>query len=208
MAAIITPTERTRRTPDEGVRPRRWTRKEFCRAAELGLFRPEERLELLDGEIFEKMSPRPPHSVAVGTAGDVLAHAFGAGTHVRTEQPLVLNDESEPAPDIVVVPGKRSDYLRNHPTAGDALLVVEVADTSIRFDRGRKREAYARAGIREYWIVHLPRRQLVAHRDPSGSRYRSITIYREEEAITLLAAPHAPMRVGDLLPPASAVESV
>jgi Uma2 family endonuclease len=89
--------------PDTGIGPRRWTRDEYYRAAELGLFQPEERLELLDGEIIRKMTHNPPHAVAVGQAADVLAHAFGSGHHVRSQLPLILSDWSEPEPDAVVV---------------------------------------------------------------------------------------------------------
>ena len=194
-----------RALPEEPIRPRRWTRAEYYRAAELGLFGPEERLELLDGEIYAKMSPRkPPHSTAVGHAGDVLAGLFGPGFHARTEQPLILNDLGEPEPDIVIVPGARFDYQTEHPHAAAALLVVEVADTSLRFDRRTKGEAYARAGISDYWIVSLRKRQLELHRDPTGSRYRSITVLSEEDTVTPLAAPHTTLRVSDLLPPRSA----
>jgi Uma2 family endonuclease len=192
---------------DEGVRPRRWTRKEYYRAAELGLFRPGERLELLDGEIIDKMTQKPPHAVAVGQASDILAGAFGPTHHVRSQQPLILTPESEPEPDVVVVPGTRSDYLASHPRAVDARLVIEVSDTTLGFDRGRKRTAYARAGIPEYWIVNLVGRQVEVCRDPRGARYRSVTVYDEQQGITPLAAPEASVRAADLLPPQPAPEN-
>src|SRR5438445_8736808 len=91
--------------PDRGVRSRRWTRKEYYRAAELGLFRPDERLELLDGEIVRKMTQKPPHASVVARAAEILAQAFGPGIHVRPQLPLILNNWSEPEPDAVVVPG-------------------------------------------------------------------------------------------------------
>lgn len=187
--------------PDKGICPRRWTRKEYYRAAELGLFGPEERLELLDGEIIRKMTQRPPHAVVVAQAASVLTQAFGTRYHVRPQLPLVLNDWSEPEPDAVVAPGTPFDYLAEHPRAADAALVVEVADTTLRFDRTRKRAAYARSRVKEYWIINLLHRQVEVYLDPAGARYRSLTIYTEEEAITPLAAPHASVRVSDLLPP-------
>jgi Uma2 family endonuclease len=184
------------------VRPRRWTREEYYRAAELGLFRPEERLELLDGEILEKRSPHKElHAFGVTQAGRTVDDAFGPAHHVRHQLPIILNDASEPEPDVVVVPGVPADYLRSHPRAADVRLLIEVSDTTLHLDRERKQKAYARAGIAEYWILNLPQRQLEVYRDPSGSSYRSVTVLRETESVTPLAAPGAVIGVAVLLPP-------
>ena len=187
--------------PDKGIRPRRWTRREYHRAAELGLFRPDERLELLDGEIIQKMAPGGPHAAVVSRTDRILAGAFGPGYHTRIQQPLILTNWSEPEPDVVVVPGTEFDYLPDHPKAADARLVAEVSDTTLRLDRGRKQAAYARPGVREYWIINLLHRQVEVYRDPSGSRYRNVTVYSEQGAITPLTAPDVSVRVSDLLPP-------
>jgi Uma2 family endonuclease len=158
-------------TLDDGVRRRRWTRKEYYRAAKLGLFRPEERLELLDGEIIEKMSPQlTPHATGVLDTDHQLGAAFGPGYHVRSQLPLILDDQSEPEPDAVVVPGVPRDYLASHP-------------------------------IIEYWIENLKDRRLEVYRDPEGTHYRASFSLGEEETISPLAAPHATIRVADLLPP-------
>lgn len=187
---------------ETGTRPRRWTRKEYYRAAECGVFKPGERLELLDGEILQKMGPqRPPHATGVALTANALDKAFGPDYYVRQQLPLVLNDESEPEPDLVTVPGTPLDYAAHHPRAADARLVVEVSDTTLRFDRKNKLQAYARSGIPEYWIENLPARQLEVYRDPSGLRYQSVTFYNEQETVTPLAAPHGSVRVADLLPP-------
>jgi Uma2 family endonuclease len=187
---------------ETGVRRRRWTRKEYYRAAEAGIFRPDERLELLDGEILEKMSPQnPPHATGIEDAADALGQAFGPGYRVRQQLPLVLTDRSEPEPDVVVARGTRRDYRARHPTAAQTVLVVEIADSSLRLDRSRKLRSYARAGIPEYWIVNLPERQLEVYRDPSGARYRSVIFYTETEAVVPLHAPQSSIRVADLLPP-------
>jgi len=187
---------------DTGVRPRRWTRKEYYRAAECGVFKPGERLELLNGEILQKMSPqRPPHATGLAMTAQALDKAFGPRHYVRQQLPLVLNDRSEPEPDLVVVPGTPVDYVARHPTAADARLVVEVSDSTLRLDRIDKLRAYARSGVPEYWIENLPLRQLEVYRDPSGQRYLSITFYNEQEAIAPLGAPQSPVRVADLLPP-------
>jgi Uma2 family endonuclease len=177
--------------PDAGVRPRPWTRQEFHRAAEMGLFGPEERLELLDGEIIQKMTQGGLHVFAVKRADRLLTQAFGPDFHTRVQAPLVLNDLSEPEPDVVVVPGTEFDYLSEHPLAANARLVVEVADTTLRFDRNRKRAAYARSGIAEYWIINLLHRQVEVHRDPRSARYRNLTVYPDGESLIPLHAPHA-----------------
>lgn len=187
--------------PDRGICRRRWTRAEYSHAAELGLFGPGERLELLDGEIFRKMTHRPPHAVVVGQAADLLTVVFGSGHHVRSQLPLVLNEWSEPEPDAVVAPGARRDYVAAHPRAADVPLVVEVADTTLRFDRTRKRSAYARSGVPEYWIINLVHRQVEVYRDPAGTRYRSVTVYSESEAVSPQAVPGASIPVSELLPP-------
>jgi Uma2 family endonuclease len=192
------------KSKDTGVHPRRWTRQEYHRAAELGIFQPDERLELLDGEILQKMSPQnPPHSGSMGRTARALERASGSGYDVRRQLPLVLGIRGEPEPDLVVVPRTPDDYTSRHPTAADACLVVEVADTTLRLDRSRKLAAYARAGIPEYWILNLPERQLEVYRDPFGARYRSITFYNHQEEVAPLAAPQSLVRVSDLLPPLS-----
>lgn len=135
---------------DRGVRARRWTRAEYHRAVELGLFRPDEHLELLDGEILEKVSPHnPPHAAAVARAGRILGQAFGPGCHTRSQLPLIVNSRTEPEPDGVVAAGTEFDYQADHPRGVEARLVVEVSDTTLRFDRERKRPTYARAGVQE-----------------------------------------------------------
>jgi Uma2 family endonuclease len=185
-----------------GTRPRRWTREEYYRAAECGVFQPGERLELLDGEILLKTSPqRPPHAASLGMTARVLDATFGSGYDVRRQLPLALNDESEPEPDLLVVPGAPRDYAARHPTAIEACLVVEVSDSTLRLDRGRKLRAYARSGIQEYWIANLPQRRLEVYRNPSGSRYQNSTVYHEQDVVAPLAAPHARIRVTDLLSP-------
>jgi Uma2 family endonuclease len=190
---------------DEGWRPRRWTSDEFERAAELGLFRPEERLELLDGEIIEKMTQNEPHAAAVACATRLLLAAFGPEYHVRPQAPHRLDDLSRPEPDLQVLPGTEFSYLPGRPKPADVRLFIEVSDTTLRLDRGRKRAAYARAGITEYWILNLVERQLEVYRRPSRGRYRDEKIYKEGDTVSPLHAPDAVIRVADLLPPVTSV---
>jgi len=184
-----------------GVRPRRWTREEYYRALEIGLFGPEERLELLNGEILEKVTENAPHSSAVRRTRRRLISAFVSITCFLSEQhPISLPDNSEPEPDLAVVIGAEEEFDNRHPAAADVLLVVEVSNTTLTFDRGPKAAAYAAAGIRDYWVLNLNERRLEVHRDPRNGAYQSITPLNENEAVSPLNAPQAFIRVADLLP--------
>ena len=187
--------------PDRGVRSRRWTRDEYYRAWKAGIFGPEERLELLDGEILQKMTPLPPHATAMSKTAHVLATAFGPGCYVRQQLPITLNDHGEPEPDVLVVPGTPDDYATRHPGPSDVRLLVEISDTTLRLDQGRKQKSYARAGIPEYWVVNLPARRLHVYREPTETGYQSVTYFGEKESVAPLAAPDASISVAGLLPP-------
>jgi Uma2 family endonuclease len=183
--------------------PRRWSREEYYALAEQGWFQGQ-RVELIDGEIWEMSPQHELHFQAILLAGDVLRDAFGPGHTVRPQGPLKLGAISDPEPDLAVVPGSARDYVE-HPT--NALLVVEVSESSLAFDRSHKASLYAFAGIQEYWIINLVARQLEVHRDPipdtqetHGFRYDDVTTLRGGDAVSPLAAPQAMIRVADLLP--------
>ncbi|MHB2015571.1 MAG: Uma2 family endonuclease [Candidatus Xenobia bacterium] len=185
-------------------RARRWTREEYERASAAGVFQPDERLELIDGVIVRKMVQGVLHVAGVRKTQSVLQIVFGAGYDVRPQMPLALDPDGEPEPDVAVVLGSIEDYMHAHPTT--AVLVVEVADTSLAVDRGSKASIYARAGIGEYWILNLVDRLLEVHREPAaleqpfGHQYRSIVRLGPEASIAPLAAPEHVLRVADLLP--------
>jgi len=182
----------------------RWTRDEFYRLADLGCF-DQRRVELIEGEIIEMPVPKqPPHVTSVSLTEDVLRIVFGTGFWIRTQSPLNLGAMSDAEPDISVVPGTPRDYTE-HPTG--ALLVVEVSETTLAYDRGRKGSLYAAAGIQDYWIVNLVDRQLEVYRDPvpdpnesSGFRYNTRTVFLSGQSASPLAAPAASIAVADLLP--------
>jgi len=183
---------------------RRWRRVEYERLVELGVFEGE-RLELLDGLLVVKERQGSAHAAIAGLVGEILATAFGDGWHTRLHSPLALGDFSEPEPDVAVVAGEPLDYIAAHPST--AALVVEVADSSLRLDRRFKAVIYARAGLREYWIVNLVDRALEVHREPHAPAdateewsYRSIEVLRPPLHVSPLAAPHTRILVADLLP--------
>jgi len=183
---------------------RLWTRQEYERAGELGLFGPDECLELIEGVIVCKVTQNSPHAVGIQLTEDVLRAAL-PGHAYRVQMPLALGDMSEPEPDVAVVPGSARDYIAGHPQT--AVLVVEVADTSLAVDRTTKAALYARAGIAEYWILNLPDRLLEVHRDPAlmteqplGHQYRTVLRLSAEQSVSPLAAPEAVIRVSEVLP--------
>ncbi len=143
------------------------------------------------------------HVIAVSLTAKAVATAFGEGFWVRTQAPLNLGKHDEPEPDVAVVAGSERDYLGSDNRA-TALLVIEVSDTTLAFDRGRKARRYARAGITDYWIVNLPDRRLEVYRDPKrqGATYGfgTLAVFGEGEAVTPVAAPAHSVRVADLLP--------
>ena len=187
------------------VRTRRWTRQEYRRLGEVGILGEDEPVELLDGQLVVAEPKGRPHATAVALTADALRRAFGAGWFIYTQDPIALDETSEPEPDVVVVPGSPRDYLHDHP-ARPALL-VEIAESSLVFDRRHKGSAYARAGLPDYWIVNLIDRVLEVHRRPEidpaaelGWRYLDRKIVGPGGGVTPLAKPDALVAVADLLP--------
>jgi Uma2 family endonuclease len=178
--------------------PHLWTRAEYERLIETGGLHPEARLELIDGEILDMAPQKSRHSTAVQLVNDTLRDLFGTGFTVRSQLPLALDDYSEPEPDVAVVTGSIRDYRDAHPTT--ALLIVEVADSSLEFDRGRKRALYGRNGIEEYWIVDVQTGCLEVHRDPQGDGYRQHRVLSAGDQIAPLHAADKLISVADLLP--------
>jgi Uma2 family endonuclease len=185
---------------------RLWTRREYERMAELGLLGPEDKVELIEGEIVTKMaSMYTPHATAVVLTAKALNQTFTTEFHLRIQMPFAAGDMSEPEPDVAVVPGDERAYEQEHPTT--AALLVEVADSSLSYDRVTKAAIYARAGVPEYWIINLIERLLEVHRRPQpmpdrplGHDYAGVTKLAATQILTPLATPGAVIAVADLLP--------
>jgi Uma2 family endonuclease len=184
---------------------RQFTRDEYYQMAEVGILRPDERTELIEGEIL-LMPPEGPSHAGISTLTDeVVRRAFGPGFVVRSQHPLNLGLTIEPEPDIAVVPGPARVYVNAHPTT--ALLVMEVSDTTLVYDRTDKASLYARAGIRDYWVVNVLEEVVEVFREPQlqantafGYGYAQHTRHGRGETLTSLAAPGVTIRVEDLLP--------
>ena len=184
-------------------RPRRWTREEYYRLGDAGFFEGE-RVELLDGEIWTLPPQKTPHFSAIRRVTDALEDVFGTAVEFRQQAPMTLDDGTEPEPDVLVVPGSWQDYEDHHPTPAEVRLLVEVSDSTLAKDRGKKARDYARAGIADYWIVNLVDRQLEVLRDPAalptGPDYKSRQVLLGGDTVTPLAAPGRLVAVADLLP--------
>lgn len=185
------------------IQTKHWTRQEYDRLADAGILAPDERVELLEGEIVTMTPQHGPHSASIGLADAALRKAFGPAHWIRIQLPLIVDPDSEPEPDLAVVPGSPRDYVTEHPRT--ALLVVEIADSTLERDRSYKSPIYARAGIPEYWIVNLIERRLEIYRDPIGSpgqpaRYQVLRHAAATETVSLLSIPHGSIAVADLLP--------
>ena len=190
---------------EDPVQIRQWTRAEYGRLIEIGVFDLGERVELLGGEILVAEPQSSPHYTAIGLVEDALELAFGPGWLVRTQGPIALDDRSEPEPDVAAVRGTVRDYGRQHPAR--AALIVEVAEVSLALDRAHKGSLYARAGVEDYWVLNLVERVLEVYRQPVadalapfGWRYASRQTLGPDAHITPLAAPNARVPISDLLP--------
>lgn len=141
------------------------TVEEYMRMGQAHVFAQQARLELMDGEIVEMAPIGSPHAAVVNALDTLLREAAPAAM-VSVQNPLVLSERSAPQPDVVLLRPRADRYYNSHPTAADVLLVVEVADTTLRYDLEIKRPLYARAGVAELWIVDIDRRELHVFREP------------------------------------------
>jgi Uma2 family endonuclease len=182
------------RTP--ALQRMRFTPEMFHRLGELGILNDETRYELIEGDIYP-MTPEGAEHAAVGTAlAYRLMERRSQEWHVRAEKPLRLG-ESEVIPDLAIVPGRPSDYLVRHPDT--ALLVIEIAHSSLPRDRLLKLPLYARTGVPEYWIVNLAERQVEVYRTPAGDSYQERQVYTAGATLAPLFAPDWTFAVYDLL---------
>jgi Uma2 family endonuclease len=177
----------------------RFNVKEYYRMAETGVLRPDARVELLDGRIID-MSPIGPFH---GGLVNRLIRLFGKLSNGRwmmsAQNPLRLDDHSEPEPDFMLLKPSPDDYTSRHPEPEDVFLLIEVADASLDYDREEKLPAYGRAGIAEVWIINLRNQTVEVHREPHFTGYGSKTILHAGDQAVPQAFPDAVLNVAELL---------
>jgi Uma2 family endonuclease len=177
----------------------RFSVKEYYRMSETGVLRPDARVELLNGEIIDMSPIGPFHGGLVNRLVRLFTKNANGRWIVSAQNPLRLDDHSEPEPDVMLLKPAADDYTSRHPRPDDVFLLIEVSDTTLDYDRTEKLPAYGRAGVAEVWIVNLNDSTIEAYREPHFTGYGSKTLLRAGDTIAPLAFPDAALDVAELL---------
>lgn len=164
-----------------------------------GMLAPDDRLELIEGEILFMESPGPKHSAMTTEVHEILVQLLRGRAQVRSQEPIILDDHSVPRPDLAVVRYRRDYYAGAHPIPSDALCLIEVSDTTLSLDQRRKAPLYAKKDIPEMWIFNLRKQVLEVYRQPGPAGYRSVSVLRPGERVAIEALPDLEMEVSTLL---------
>ena len=178
----------------------KFTVDEFIRLAEVGILDSHDRIELLNGELIIMHAIGYRHSQAVTNLTADLLEQSRRRFMVSPQNPVVLDQYSAPQPDLVIVPSSRRKANR-HPTPSEVFLIIEVADSSLQYDRGDKMRAYAACGITEFWILNLEDDVLEIHRQPEGNAYRELLTIPADGTASPLAFPDVSIALADIIPP-------
>jgi Uma2 family endonuclease len=172
---------------------------DYRRLAEVGILGEDDRVELLDGQVVVMTPVGPRHAGCVNRLADLLWRIAGGGVTVSIQNPVVLGERREPQPDVAVLKRRTDGYATTHPTAGDILLLIEVAESSLDVDRDRKIPLYAAAGVPEVWLVDLEGGRILLNRSPSPDGYAEVLTASPGETVAPVELPDAVMEVGEIL---------
>lgn len=178
-----------------------WTVQDYHQMSELGILDPSERTELIAGQIVLMTAKGTPHVIALQLLASHLQEQIGGIALIRTQDPIRLDNFSEPEPDLAIVKGTILDYAQQHPNPEDVYLVVEVADSTLKQDCEVKDKLYARSSIPEYWVVDIKNRQVQIFRNPTPTGYTSQLILTEVHSVSPLAFPEIVLSIESILPP-------
>lgn len=181
---------------------RRFTVDEYYRMGEAGIFGEDDRVELIDGQIYVMSPIGSEHATCVRRLTRFFIREAEPQALVSAQHPIRLDNASEPEPDLALLHPREDDYATRHPRPRDVFLLVEVAETSLSFDQEVKRPLYAEAGIPEYWIVDLEADTIHVYRDPSDDRYTAHDTYGPDDELDCSSLPTlTPIAASDILPP-------
>jgi Uma2 family endonuclease len=173
---------------------------EYLRMGEAGVFAPEARLELIEGEIIEMVPIHPPHAGCVKTLNQLFARRAGDRALLAVQDPLIISGLSVPQPDVALLRPRADNYRSSHPKVSDVFLVVEVSDTTLAFDLKVKVPLYARCGITEAWVVDVNERVVHVFRDAAAAGYGTTLTVGPGQRVACLAVPEVDLEVGELFP--------
>lgn len=179
---------------------RQITVQQFDAMIENGVFNENDQIELLNGAIIEKMLKGTKHSAATDRIARVFYRQFGENVFIRNQNPVWLDKFSEPEPDIVLVIPRADEYENSHPIPKEILLILEVSDSILGFDRNIKGEAYSRAGINQYLVLNIQDKTIEDYREPNPDGFQSKQIYRKGQEFNLVAFPQIKIQVNDFFP--------
>ena len=177
---------------------RRFTVDEYLKMVEVGILNEDDRVELLDGEIVQMIPPGPDHNAPTGILNRLLVLGVGSRAVVHPGPTLRLSKRSAPEPDFVLLRPDPRNYRDRYAEPGDVLLLVEISDSSIRRDRQLKLPLYAAAGIPEYWIVDVQSETVEVYKDPAGSSFASVRVFRRGESVSPSAFPDLRISVDEI----------
>lgn len=181
------------------VARRYFTVDEYHRMGEAGIFSEDDHVELIEGEILQMSPIGSRHAASVNRLHMELSNLFRGRAIVSVQNPVVLNDFSEPEPDIAILKPRADFYAQALPAAADVLLIIEIADTSVEYDRDIKLPAYARSEIPEVWLANLPDETVEAHTELLNGSYRTVRSYRRGDSITPLDFPDLSIEVASVV---------
>jgi Uma2 family endonuclease len=181
------------------IQKKHFTVSEYYMMAEAGLFSEDDRVELIEGEIFEMSPIGSSHAACVNRLNRIFNRKVSRSAIISVQNPLRLNDFSEPEPDLVLLKPRKDFYARTHPTPADALLVIEVADTSAEYDRNVKIPLYARAEIAETWLINLPKDTIEIYSQPKNGKYQKVQRFKRSKSFTSPVFPNISLKVDDIL---------
>ena len=178
----------------------RWqfTVADFMRMGEAGILSEDDRVELIDGEVRAMSPVGPTHGAVINRLTAFFVPIFIGKAVVSVQNPVQLNDFTEPLPDVTILRYRKDFYGIAHPGPGDVLLLIEVADSSLRYDRGEKRVRYAQAGIPEYWVVDVAQRRVFQYINPEATGYRFERILVEGDAAVSAFAPDVSLSMSEI----------
>jgi Uma2 family endonuclease len=172
---------------------------EYYRMAQAGVFSEDDRVELIEGEVVEMSPIGSTHQGCVDELSSLITGKLAGSVIVRVQGPIHIDEYSEPQQDIALLKPRPDFYRRSHPTPSDVLLVIEVADTSVEYDRGVKLPLYARAGIPEAWLIALPKDVIEVHSEPKNGKYQKVRRLKRGKVLTSATINSLTLKADDIL---------